>query len=174
MKSSPSNIYCLDASALITFHRYYPRTVLPDLWAELENLFKSRKAISHELVYSEIIPKTGPADELGKWLKNLKPYFAPISSRQTQLLPDILTNFPKLIDSENKKEQADPWLIALIIEKMGANNLFEENDSYIMVSAENENSTIKIPAACRYYKIQHMNLFKFFEVNGWKLSMTKT
>ncbi|MBX9784089.1 MAG: DUF4411 family protein [Chitinophagaceae bacterium] len=41
------------------------------------------------------------------------------------------------------------------------------------MSAESEKSDTKIPAVCKYFKVRHLNLFQFFEDNGWVFSMGK-
>mgnify|MGYP001769577595 CR=1 FL=1 len=167
------NVYCMDSSALITINRYYPKTVFPDLWAHLEDLFRNIKIYSHEMVYDELVPASGPSDEIGRLISRHKSSFKAITNRQGQLALQILSNFPKLIDPRAKRDQADPWIIALVIEKMEQENLFGQNSAYIIVSAESEKSESKIPAVCKHYQIRHFNLFQFFEDNGWEFSVRK-
>lgn len=173
MKSETSNIYCVDSSALITINRYYPKRLIPDLWNHSEELFKHKKVISHDIVFDEIVPDTGSKDDIGKLITKYKSSFYPITNRQGQLALQILANFPRLIDPRSKKEQADPWIIALIIEKKEEQNLFGKESDFVIVSAESEKSETKIPAVCKHYKVRHMNLFEFFEDNGWEFSMSK-
>lgn len=167
MKSDKDIIFCVDTSALVTMHRFYPRSVIPDLWHELEKLFKNKNVISHEFVFDEIVPENGEKDELGKMISKYKSNFKGITKRQAQLVPEILLKYPKLIDPDIIKDQADPWLIAMLKEiKEG---LFEDQSEYVLVSTESEKKQTKIPAACKYYNLKHMNLFQFFEANRWKL-----
>lgn len=167
------NVYCVDSSALITINRYYPKTVFPDLWVHLEGLFQNMKIYSHQMVYDEIVPASGPADEIGRLFSKYKSSFKSITNRQGQLALQILTNFPKLIDPRARRDQADPWIIALVLEKMEQENLFGKDFDSIIVSAESEKSESKIPAVCKYYQIRHYNLFQFFEDNGWEFSVRK-
>jgi hypothetical protein len=169
MKSDKDIIFCIDTSALITMHRYYPRNVIPDLWRELEKLFKTKSVISHEFVYDEIIPEKGEKDDLGKLISKFRTNFKGITKRQAQLVPEILLKFPKLIDPDIIRDQADPWLIAMLIEIR--EGLYEDQSEYVLVSTESEKKQTKIPAACKYFNLQHMNLFRFFEANGWKLKV---
>jgi hypothetical protein len=169
MKSEKEIIFCMDTSALITMHRFYPRSVIPDLWHELEKLFKTKSVISHDFVFDEIVPENGETDELGKMISKYKSNFKAITKRQAQLVPEILLKFPKLIDPDIIKDQADPWLIAMLKEiKEG---LFEEQSEYVLVSTESEKKQTKIPAACKFYSLKHMNLFQFFDANNWRLRM---
>lgn len=173
MKSNAREIYCVDASAFITMHRFYPLWMIPGLWSYLENLFNRKKILSHQIVFNEIVPKTGEKDELAQWLNNYISNFIPTSQRQLELIPDVLNNFPKLINPESEKEQADPWLVAMLIEIMEQDGLFGDQSSYVMVTTESERQSTKLPAACKYYNIRHMNLFEFFEANKLKFSVNK-
>lgn len=170
---SKKNIYFIDSSALITVNRFYPSRIFPDLWKSIEELFVHKNIFSHEMVFEEIVPSSGPKDEIGKLISKYKSAFYPITNKQGQLALKILANFPRLIDPRAKKDEADPWIIALVIEKMEELNLFGKDSDYVVVSAESEKSDTKIPAVCKYFKVRHMNLFQFFEDNGWEFSMKK-
>ena len=173
MKHKSENIYCIDTSALVTMHRYYPLRMLPDLWKHLEELFKTKKILSHNFVYDEIVPETGTRDDLAKLVAKHKVCFRPISKRQALLVPQILSLFPHLIDPRSKKDQADPWIISMVIEMMEEISLFGNDSDYVIVSTESENSPNKIPAVCKHYQVRHLNLFEFFEDNGWQFSLSK-
>ncbi len=173
MKSDVREIYRIDASAFITMHRYYPLWMIPDLWSNLEDLFNGKEIYSHEIVFNEIVSKTGNKDKLAVWISNYKSHFISTSQRQIDLVPDILKNFQKLIDADSEKDQADPWLIAMLIELMEKDGLFGDQSDYIMVTTESEKSADKLPAACKHYKIRHMNLFEFFKSNGFVFNIKK-
>ncbi|MBX9784088.1 MAG: DUF4411 family protein [Chitinophagaceae bacterium] len=119
---SESNIYFIDSSALITVNRFYPSSVFPDLWKHIDELFRKKKIVSHEMVYDEIVPDSGPKDDIGKLISKYKSSFYPITNKQGQLAVKILATFPRLIDPRAKKDEADPWIISLIIEKMEEEN----------------------------------------------------
>jgi hypothetical protein len=173
MKSNPREIYCIDASAFITMHRFYPMRIIPDLWAYLEELFNLKKILSHQIVFDEIVPKTGKKDELALWLIGFRQNFISTSQRQVELVPEVLRNFPKLIDPESEKDQADPWMVAMLIEIMEQSGMFGDQSNYVMVTTESEKRTTKLPAACKHYNIRHMNLFEFFDANGFEFSVKK-
>jgi len=154
-------------------HRYYPIRIMPDLWKNLEELFKAKRIRSHEFVYDEIVPAQGVKDALAMLASKHKVCFQPITKRQAQLIPEILGQFPNLIDPRSKKGQADPWIIASTIELKEEANLFAKEFEFILVSTENERSPNKIPAVCKHYNVRHMNLFEFFEDNGWAFSVSK-
>jgi thiamine phosphate synthase YjbQ (UPF0047 family) len=173
MKSNAREIYCVDTSAFITMHRFYPLKLMPDLWNFLEDLFIQKKILSHQIVFDEIVPKSGKKDELANWLTKFRTNFISTTERQFELLPDILKNFPKLIDPESEKEQADPWMVAMLIEIMEQDGIFGDQSIYVMVTTESEKRSTKLPAACKYYNIRHMNLLQFFEANGLKFTVSK-
>jgi len=175
MKRKSENIYCPDTSALITMQRYYPLRMLPDLWKHLEELFSNGKIVSHDFVYDEIVPtdKMTTNDDLATLISKYKVNFKPISKRQAQLVPEIVTLFPNLIDPRSKKDQADPWIVAMVLEMMEEVNMFEKDSDFVIVSTESEKSSNKIPAVCKYYQVRHMNLFEFFEDNNWEFSLSK-
>lgn len=173
MKSDASEIYCIDASAFIRMHRFYPLRIIPDLWNLMEELFKQRKILSHQIVFDEIVPKTGKKDELAQWLTGFRQNFFPTTQRQLELVPDVLSNFPKLIDPESEKDQADPWMVAMLVEIMEQDGMFGDQSDYVMVTTESEKKSTRLPAACKHYNIRHMNLFEFFEDNGFEFSVKK-
>ncbi len=174
MKQDKEKIFCIDTSALVRMHQFYPKTIIPDLWDLLGNLFKNKKIISHDFVYDEIVPASGTKDDLAVFVSNFKSNFFSITKVQAQLIPEILTDFPQLIDPKSKKDQADPWLISMVRELNNSLNLFGNDSVYSIVSEESTASSTKIPAACKHYNIQHLTLFEFYKVNGWKLSISET
>ena len=79
---SENNIYFIDSSALITINRFYPSRVIPDLWKFIDDLFKQKRMFSHDMVYDEIIPASGPKDEIGKLIAKYKSSFYSITNKQ--------------------------------------------------------------------------------------------
>jgi hypothetical protein len=173
MKLKSENIYCIDTSALVTMHRFYPVRMIPDLWKHIDELFKQRKFLSHDFVYDEIVPDSDTKDDLAKLVSKHKVCFKAITKRQAQLVPEVLSLFPHLIDPRSKKDQADPWIISMVVEMMEENSLFGNDSDFVIVSTESESSPNKIPAVCRHYHVRHMNLFEFFEDNNWEFSLSK-
>lgn len=176
MKSKSNNLYCVDSSALITMQRYYPMRILPDLWKQLEELFVNNKITSHEFVYDEIVPtdKKAKKDDLATLISKYKTNFKPISNRQAHFASQIISLFPNLINPSSKKNEADPWIVAMVLEMMEDTSMFENESDFVVVSMESEKSPNKIPAVCKRYKVRHMNLFEFFEDNNWEFSLKKS
>lgn len=162
-----------DQTLLLSMHRYYPVRIIPDLWKRLEELFKQKKVISHDFVYDEIVPGSDTKDDLARLISKYKSCFKAISKRLAQIVPEILSLFPHLIDPRSKKDQADPWIIAMIVEVMEEISLFGKESDFVIVSTESENSPDKIPAVCTHYRVRHMNLFEFFEDNDWTFLLSE-
>ena len=153
-------------------HRYYYYSMMPDLWSKLDSLVNQGQLISHEIVYIEIVPDSGEKDFLAKWLVTNRSIFIPQTQLQLNLISDILKKFPRLIKPEYEKDQADPWLIACLIELMKNEGLFAENSTYVLVSMENTRSNQKLPAACKHYRIRHMTLEEFFVDNNIRFKIS--
>lgn len=172
-KIDRAEIFCFDTSALVRLHRFYPETVIPDIWTELDRMFKSGKIISHEFVYDEILPDPKKPDDLGKWIEKKESSFKPVTQFQLDNVADVLAKFPKLIDPNNERNQADPWLISMMREfkEQEDTGLFPDETDYYLVTEESTSKDNKIPAACRKYGINHLTLFEFFGKMGWKLGL---
>lgn len=173
MSSNQDKIYCFDSSIFISLNRIHNYVPIPDVWDELEKLFKAGRLISHEFVYDEFNPERKNPDFLAKWIKDKKGYFFGITDKQVELTAKILEKFPSLIDSENEKDQADPWIVALAIEKMEEITLFGQNTLVYVISQEKISSPKRIPAVCKEFKVPHMNLDAFIKDNGWRLGLIK-
>jgi hypothetical protein len=130
-------IFCFDSSALIILHRYYGQDLISDIWEELEQLFKDNKIISHKIVFDELTTRAKKQDSLSKWISSKRVYFKDITGTQAKFVESIINQFPRLIDPDREKDEADPWLIALVLEERSQGNLFSPNREYILVSQEN-------------------------------------
>lgn len=174
MSDTPLKIYCVDSSIFITLNRVYSVGLLPDdIWSSFDELFAANRILSHEFVFAELCPKTTKPDFLAQWIRNKQQFFVPVTVRQTQLVDQILARFPELINHAKEIDEADPWLVALAIEKRGAIGLFEDYSTLTIVSNESGKSSVKIPAVCSAFRVPHMNLKEFFTDNGWKITLEK-
>jgi len=141
------------------------------IWNLLDELFQSDKIISHDFVFKEISPDTKKPDYLATWIKDKKKYFFGITERQTILVTSILEKFPGIIDPDKESDEADPWLIALALEKRESEALSHGYLDYCIVSNESEKSSKKIPAVCKEYGVPHLNIKDFFAANGWVITI---
>lgn len=171
MNSDFEIIYIVDTSILIDIRRHYP---IPDLWNEIEKLLKLNRIISHEYVYEEIIPqKLDGVDGLTEMVSRYKKHFLSTTQKQIDLVAEIIQKFPGLIDHNSSKNQADPYIVAIAVElREVPEDLFNKKE-YVVVTNENKDKSMRIPAVCKEYKIRCINLFEFFEENEWELSIKK-
>lgn len=140
----------------------------------MESLIKSGNLISHQICLEEIMPKTKKPDLLGEWIKDKASIFKKITPRQIEIVTEILEKFPGLIDYKKEKDEADPWIIALAKEEMEKKDLFSAEREIILASEESTRSSIKIPAVCREFGVNHMTLFEFFQNMGWSFKLQKS
>ena len=166
-------VFCIDTSAFVDLHKYYPEQRVPELWNELSRLFQSGNVISHKIVFDELTTNSKRPSPLSKWVTARRNNFFDMTSNQAIHVDSIIKEFPGLIDPTYEKDQADPWLIALVLERRSQNNMFTQSQNYTVVSQENVLSSNKIPAVCKRHNIDHYDLFQFFDKNGWKLGFQK-
>jgi len=172
MKKDDSIIFCLDTSAFVDFNRYLIK-LIPQLFQEIDLLFNSGRVISHEIVYDEITTYSKRPDSLSKWIKPKRIFFKDISLKQTLIVSDIIQKFPTLISFKSEKNDADPWVIATVLEQKEEQDLFSQIHDFVVVSTESELIPNHIPAVCTYYKIRHFSLNDFFSANGWSVKLQK-
>jgi len=166
-------IYIIDADAFIELGQIDDRVVqLPEeVWKQIEVLLQKGKIISSRYVYDEVVinpqKPNKPMDNVSKWLAPQKAYFIKENTQQIRYMIEVIGEFPKLINPEYEKSQADPWLIAL------ARDLSEQNPDkeFVLVTQENPASSTKLPAACSNYGIKTINLRQFFDEVGLKLGI---
>ncbi len=156
-------VYCFDTSAFVMLSRTSENIIeLPkELWAHLEKMMREGEIISHEIVFAEINSGTKDPDFITKWVADKKDSFLKKTHNQVVEVSKIVKQFPGLIDSDAEHEQADPWIIALAIEKCKDRTLFQDCEC-IVVSQESQKSSKKIPAVCSFFNIKHFSLKDFF------------
>jgi Domain of unknown function (DUF4411) len=166
-------LYCFDTSAFLTLSRTSENVIeMPQaLWQELEKMMRDGQLISHQLVFDEISSETKNPDFITQWIADKGRYFLGTTPAQVLMVPDIVKSFPGLIDYQSEREEADPWLIALAVEKMNEQLLFQRNVP-IVVSQESQRSSKRIPAVCKAFSVQHRSLREFFDEIGLSTTLS--
>ena len=161
------DIYCVDTSSFIEMKESYPKDIFPNLWENIEKLCKNGRLIDPDEVKKEI--EKGD-DDLKRWIKrkNINKIFIESDESQFKHVKKILKDHNFLAKPGKDGPNADPWLIALAIEKMNEQqeNLFK--DEYIVVTEESKVRNDRIPYVCKAYNIECINLIEFFRSEGWK------
>jgi hypothetical protein len=125
-------------------------------------------------VFEEITTRSKRPDSLSRWILSKRRFFRDISLQQTLIVADIIHKFPTLIHYTNEKDDADPWLIALIIEQQSNPDLFSSLSDFTIVTTESKVIPNRLPAVCKHYSILHCDLPDFFSANGWRINLQTT
>ncbi|MCD6496019.1 MAG: DUF4411 family protein [Candidatus Aenigmarchaeota archaeon] len=160
-----SNYYVIDTSSLVGLNRHNPIDVFPGLWKKLEGLVNKERLVAPREVMYEILQND---DHLSKWVKKQKRMFKDPTPRQIELVKEIVSRYPSLINLDNKYS-ADPWVIALAKELATNPQTTVFYIKRIVVSEEKlRGNKIKIPLVCNNYQIENMDIVTMFRTEGWK------
>jgi len=107
-----SNNYIMDSSSLIELNRHNPIDVFPSVWKNMESLISKGLLVAPIEVLHEITERD---DQLAKWAKKQSNFFRAPTEKQIEILKEILKDYPSMV-REDRKYDADPWVIALAIE----------------------------------------------------------
>jgi hypothetical protein len=173
MKHNDNIIFCIDTSAFVDIYRYLIKFI-PQLSNELDRLFNSGRLISHEVVYKEITTQSKRPDPLTKWILPRQAFFRDISLKQAIFVSDIIQRFPTLIHYNKEKDDADPWVVATVLESKSSPDFFSSLYKYAVVSAESKFIPNRLPAVCKHYQVTHMDVNEFFDANGWSIQLQTT
>ncbi|MCD6238669.1 MAG: DUF4411 family protein [Thermotogae bacterium] len=163
------DIYVIDTSSLIEIKpENFPPDIYVSMWKDIENLIKSGRLISHKYVLEELRKYEGRRDEILKWAESHKEIFKDVTPQQIKLVKQILEKYYPLIDV-NGRVEADPFVIALALEKDSQQTLFPSTFEKIVVTEEKlKGGKIKIPFVCQQLKVDCINIFSMFRREGWK------
>ena len=159
------NYYVIDSSSLMQLNRSNPIDVFLTVWKKLEGLVNNGTLLAPKEVFYEI--QEGD-DQLTQWTKKQKKMFIEPTPKQIEIVKDILSKYPAIV-KEDRKYDADPWIIALAVElsKSSQTTLFPVKR--IVVTEERlRGSQIKIPFVCQKYNIEAINIVDMFRLEGWK------
>ncbi|MBE0524505.1 MAG: DUF4411 family protein, partial [Methanosarcinales archaeon] len=110
-------IYCIDTSSLLTgWNDRYPPEIFPQLWEHFKGLIETDKLIAPEEVYFELEKQD---DSIKSWVDKNSKMFQPLDDEVQTIVSEILTKHPTLIDFNRTSNQADPFVIALALQRNG-------------------------------------------------------
>ncbi len=160
-----ANDYIIDASSLIELHRHNPIDIYPSVWKNIENLIRKGSLVSPKEVLLEIIDRD---DQLAKWAKNQNNFFREPTEKQIKILRDLLKDYPALV-KEDRKNDADGWIIALAVEMAtGAQQTVVPVKRIVVTEEKIRGNQIKIPLVCQKYNIETIDVIDMFRIEGWK------
>ena len=173
MNQNDNLIFCFDTSAFVDINRHL-WGLIPQLNSEFDKLFNSGRLISHRIVFEEITTAAKKPDSLSKWIRTKEAFFKDISLQQTLLVSEIVKKYPTIIHYNKEKDDADPWLIALVIEQRNKPDLFSSVQDFAIVSTESTFIPDRLPGVCKHYSVKHLDLRNFFAANGWSINLKTT
>lgn len=163
---STQEYYVIDSSSLIELSRMNPMDIYESVWKNLEVLLENGFLISPEEVMKEVSKKD---DELRNWTKQHKKMFIQLDEFQIQKVIEIQSKYPSFVDPDKENPVADPFVIALALEKDPQQTIIPMEKKRIVVSEEKlRGNKIKIPYVCQQYDIECIDVFELFRREKWK------
>ena len=160
-----SNNYIMDSSSLIELNRHNPIDVFPSVWKNMESLIGNGFLVAPSEVLKEITERD---DQLAKWAKEQPSFFRDPTEKQIEIVKDILKSYPSMV-REDRKYDADPWVIALAREMTINTQQTLIRIKRIVVTEEKlRGEKIRIPYVCQKYNIDSIDIIEMFRIEGWK------
>lgn len=170
---SRNALYIIDTSSLIDMNLHYPMSTFKSVWRRVEELIIEGRLVSSVVVFDEIIRKD---DTIKQWADR---YNDMLFQESTQYVLEqvgvILKKFPKLINPNSESEQADPFLIAMALDKKdGPQQTLIDYDVCIVTEEKmprfqgKRSKKIKIPEVCQSFNIPCISLVDMIVKEGWE------
>lgn len=151
---SPPYRYIIDTCSIISQKPDEPhrRNVYNTLWERIDELVRE-----HAIVTCSEILDAVEDEDLRKWLNRHQCVVLDIDNDIQQLVTQIVTKHPELIDFKNIKSSADAFLIATAMKYR-----------LLVITEENKTSLKRIPKICDAYGISCFNITELAEKEGWQ------
>lgn len=151
--------FSLDTSGILdAWVRYYPIDVFPTIWSYMDTAASRGEILVIDEVVRELERKD---DEICKWVKQHSAMIVPIDDAVQGLVTEIMSKFPRLVDTKKNRSGCDPWVIALA--KLG---------DLTVVTGEKATGRLekpKIPDVCKALDVRCVEIVDFFRVQGWRI-----
>jgi len=162
--------YVIDTSSFIDMGRNYPVSIFPSFWNKFEELIRHQRIGAPDIVLAELEHQD---DEITSWVRTHNQKLFCDSTDLYHKVKDVLIAFPKLIDPNNDREQADPFLIAMALDLInGPQQKLGDRPKVFVVTQEryngNKSKKTKIPQVCSYYNIPCIPLLDMISKEGWE------
>ena len=151
--------YSIDTSSIIhARRRVYPPDIFPSLWDKIEGLIQEQILVATEEVLHELERQD---DEIYRWARQQTEMFIPIDHEIQPIVSGVLLQHPNLIDVRRNRSGADPFVIALAIQRGSA-----------VVTQEvptNNPSRPHIPDVCAPFSIPCVDILRLIRQQGWTI-----
>jgi hypothetical protein len=152
--------YVIDSSAIIDGRRrYYPPSVFPGLWENIEELIARGELIAPDEVYADLERKD---DEVHAWAKNQNGLFIPLNDDIQIATTDVLAAYPEWIPPDRSKNVADAFVVALARVR-GCPVVSGEKWTDSPYPERN-----KIPNVCDGLDVVHLSFLQMLLDLGWR------
>jgi len=149
--------YSVDTSSILdAWRRYYPPDVFPALWTNLNRLIETGSLRATDEVKIELERKD---DEVLAWAVERVALFVDLDDRIQRAVTEILSRYPKLLDTRANRSGADPFVIALA-QIEGCAVLTGER-------ATNSLARPNIPDVCRELGIRSLTMLELIREQNW-------
>lgn len=154
--------YCIDTSALIhAWVRAYPIHNFKPIWDHIDGLIRDGRLYSFVDVRIELEKRN---DALYEWAKDREKIFLDIEDEELQIrIQEILTKYPRLVDTRKNRSGADPFVIAVA-------SLY--NPPLVVVTEEKTTTKIEkpnIPDICAAEDLDCITILEMITREGWRL-----
>lgn len=167
-----NTFYVIDSSSLIDMRLYYPMQNFQTLWTRCNELILEGRLAAPVAVLEELKRKD---DELTAWANSHnKALFHEYSPYLLDQVSYILEIFPDLIDHTSEHEQADPFVIAMALDRRDGPQRTIHNYEVCVVTEErmpppkgSRPRKIKIPEVCKQFEIPCISMVDIIRLEGW-------
>jgi hypothetical protein len=150
--------YSIDTSAFLdAWSRHYPPDVFPAIWNQMDDA-----AAKSGLLYApdEVLIELGRKDDgAHDWMRARNGMVVGFDHELEVHLKEIMSRYPRLVDSKKGKSLGDPFVVALA-----------KSRNLTVITGENANGNLtspKIPDVCNDLKIKWIRIIDFFRKEGW-------
>ena len=143
-------VYVFDSNIFVDLQRRQPIDLYPSVWEKISRLMDDGVIISSHEVYEEI---QAGSDDLAEWVKLREKSFVPSEESIQLIVREILVRYRALVEGGKKKNNADPFVIAVA----KANNCKVVTSE----SPSGGQQPPKIPNVCSALNIECMSFVAF-------------
>lgn len=151
--------FCFDTSAILdAWVRHYPPDVFPTIWERMDQAARGGQIFVIDEVVTELKRKD---DGIFKWIEDRESMIVSIETDVQSCLVEIMTKYPRLVDTKKNRSGCDPWVIALARAR-----------GLSVVSAEKASGSLikpKIPDVCKDLAVPYVEVVDFFRKQGWRV-----
>ena len=152
-------MYSIDTSALLEgWVRAYPPEHFPAVWERIEELVYDGELLASQAVLWDLKKKS---DDLYDWCTANEEMFVPIDDQIQETMHDIMTDYPKLVDTRTGKSGSDPFVIALA-------QIYEPTLTVVTAEQGGTLNRPKIPFVCQEKGIDCINLLGLIQEQDWR------